>query len=606
MSQRSKPYTTNQISLINLLDRFINIPMNQRKYSWERENCLRFIKDLYYTFVENKYYEKLGSIIVLKNNECFDVYDGQQRTLTSAIMLRVMGKINEKIHSDSSKYITIDEDVTTITRNQEEIKIKYCEKHELSDFIMPKISCINPHDQEAILDIYNGMVKSYIEYIENTEEYDNSEDIEQYTCKECGAVIIRKADFIRHIKTIHNYKNHKSSLLYNTYYSFYDWITFNIKDEKQLMEFYKFLKNGTDIQYYEVEDPVFVSRIFDRENNRGTDVVKYDIVKNQILSVIPDDKKYEIYEEWERIISIKNLLYKDYGNQLIQIAIQLMNHKFERVFKYEQSFQTIINSENPYEIICKLFTIVVELDEIMNKIGEDVYGRLIIKLKKHKITWEGFKWCILPIFYTIGKIDSNLIQLIVRWSYRNSGFKTRSLNNLTYSNELIRIVNSTIEYNDYDYYKQIKNTLIHHKDEKVQKEYFNDTLINTKLQTKLIKEKLMYLETCLNTHAHIVPIGDYDIEHIIPKDNIDELQNKSLINAMGNLTLYESKNTEIIKHIGNRGLGKKPYCEKRRHYKNSNSCITKMLSKKYKTFGEEDIRIRMLELCELLNEYTDY
>ena len=86
---------------------------------------------------------------------------------------------------------------------------------------------------------------------------------------------------------------------------------------KKLIKLYKFILNDIDVQYYDCNDPEYVSRIFDWENNRGKAVETLDIIKNLILVKIPSDKKVEIYENWEllkheKIKFIKKILDKKY------------------------------------------------------------------------------------------------------------------------------------------------------------------------------------------------------------------------------------------------------------------------------------------------------
>ena len=41
--------------------------MNQREYSWETENIRKYMNDIFNIFEENKYVEKMGSIINFLN-----------------------------------------------------------------------------------------------------------------------------------------------------------------------------------------------------------------------------------------------------------------------------------------------------------------------------------------------------------------------------------------------------------------------------------------------------------------------------------------------------------------------------------------------------------
>ena len=47
MSSRSKPYTTNQMSWKSILEKHLTIPMNQREYSWEQKQIIKFLDDIF-------------------------------------------------------------------------------------------------------------------------------------------------------------------------------------------------------------------------------------------------------------------------------------------------------------------------------------------------------------------------------------------------------------------------------------------------------------------------------------------------------------------------------------------------------------------------------
>ena len=57
---RDKPYTTNQESWNTILQKKLRIPMNQREYSWGKDEILKFLDDIFKIFEEDKYVEKNG------------------------------------------------------------------------------------------------------------------------------------------------------------------------------------------------------------------------------------------------------------------------------------------------------------------------------------------------------------------------------------------------------------------------------------------------------------------------------------------------------------------------------------------------------------------
>ena len=94
---RIKPYTTNQESWNNILQKNLRIPMNQHEYSWGLTEITKLLDDIFKIYEEDKHVEKMGSIINLNHNNGNDIYDGQQRILTTILILKVAGRLSEKL-----------------------------------------------------------------------------------------------------------------------------------------------------------------------------------------------------------------------------------------------------------------------------------------------------------------------------------------------------------------------------------------------------------------------------------------------------------------------------------------------------------------------------
>ena len=71
---------------------------------------------------EGKYVEKMGSIINLNYNNGNDIYDGQQRILTTILILNVMGCLSPKLQVKIKQLLTVDTELDQLTEEQEKIK----------------------------------------------------------------------------------------------------------------------------------------------------------------------------------------------------------------------------------------------------------------------------------------------------------------------------------------------------------------------------------------------------------------------------------------------------------------------------------------------------
>ena len=597
---RIKPYATNQESWKSILGKNLRIPMNQREYSWGLEEISRFLDDIFKIYEENKYVEKMGSIINLKYNGANDIYDGQQRILTTILILKVIGCLSPKLKNKINQLLTIDTELDTLTQEQEQIK-EQCNTN-----IIPKIYCINPYDMDGLINIFNNKITSWVEYLSNFDKYESFHDHGEYVCKKCKAIIVRKHDFIRHITKQHKYiLLESSSKLCNAFLEIYNYFALKKYNEQSLINLYKFILDDIDIQYYDCTDPEYVSRIFDWENNRGKSVETLDIIKNPILVQIPNDKKIEVYERWENLKHESNNIYKKgFGQKIFNIAIQLYNNEIKRTINLEELFKSIIESEDTYLEINKFFEIVEKLFEIMAKISDDKFGRLINKTRRICLNWEAYMWCLLPIFYNTDTIDSKLIKLLTKWYFRNLQFKTRSFNNLCYSNTFIEITNKFLKDTDFNYFNAIENCLKKNKDDQLNDEDYIRSLTSMNFKSTNAIYLLLFLETVTTTDLNNVSL-EYTLEHIYCQKNKGNLSDQSLMNNIGNLTLIEGKNSNNG-HKGNSSLGSKDYSKKIESYMGSSSSITRTIAKTYKIFTEETICERNKIIVELLNKHTNY
>jgi len=220
------------------------------------------------------------------------------------------------------------------------------------------------------------------------------------------------------------------------------------------------------------------------------------------------------------------------------------------------------------------------------------------------LSWEAYMWCLLPIFYKTNNINADLIKLMTKFYFRNLQFKNRNFNNLCYSNEFIRITNSFLKNKDTDYYKEIEVCLKNNKHISINDENYCNSMKDMNFKSTNATHLLMFLETCINTDKHIVPL-DYTLEHVFCQKDKTKLSNQHLMDCIGNLTLYEGKNSENG-HKGNSALGSKPYANKKQSYSKSNCMLTRNISQNYDSFEEKNIIDRSNEIIEQLNKYTNY
>lgn len=82
-----QPVSLYDLSLLEVFNLDLRIPPYQRTYCWDKKNVLRLVRDV---FGANREY-RLGSLILQRKSEGYEIIDGQQRLATLAMLFRGMG-----------------------------------------------------------------------------------------------------------------------------------------------------------------------------------------------------------------------------------------------------------------------------------------------------------------------------------------------------------------------------------------------------------------------------------------------------------------------------------------------------------------------------------
>ena len=594
---RPRPYRTTQTDWSSILDDYLVIPMNQRQYSWKEDQLEPFLQDLIDMFEEGKYAEKMGSIIFYTgNNNKKEIYDGQQRTITILLLLLVLSKRSDAIKNAVMTKLCIDPLMDTLTTQQEQYKIEYGDSIHLLKF-----HCVNPFDNRALIQVLNGIHQSMYEYIQLDTTGGGG-----YLCTKCNTKVSRKNDFRRHlirvckIPTLLGVKNDKSCV-YDAYEYLFERIVMWNPSDDIIKRFYAFIMKDVDLQKYESDNAEYVSKIFNWENNRGTSVNGFDIVKNLILSHISDDKKVECFDKWCKLKSTEHPMYSQFGERIFNIAIQVYNKKIEFKRGDVKDFSSLLQpGKDVYKELQLFFKIVEKCIHAMTQISENRFGRLVLTNRRFHFPFDVYKYLLIPVSVITTKVNTECIELFVKLFIRTLGTRDFTYDKLSFIIHFPPLCNALFENSSLDYLTEIKSIF----KEKIglnmlQSKAYIDQILKHTFKPYNALYALYFLETCITSDNHTVSLSN-TLEHIIPQSKEEECDK---VHSLGNLTLLEGTNSKNG-HKGNSSIKDKPYEEKRNSYKTSCVQLTKQIAETYITFNEDSILQRERLLIEMLETYT--
>lgn len=85
------------IGLFNLLDKKLIIPSYQRPYEWDKSNVYILLDDIYNNYKDGININ-LGTVILNKKDNSFEIVDGQQRLITLSLLIKLLdNKANIKL-----------------------------------------------------------------------------------------------------------------------------------------------------------------------------------------------------------------------------------------------------------------------------------------------------------------------------------------------------------------------------------------------------------------------------------------------------------------------------------------------------------------------------
>jgi len=151
------------LSIGSLMEQKLIIPSYQRPYTWSEKQVIALIEDIIEAFNNKNEHYLLGNMIFYKKKEKLEIVDGQQRSITLGLMLKVLGY---KVLDNNEENNILKQEISklsykAIKDNYNLIRNKlnnYCKKNELKNFILDKcqITFITTNTQDEAFILFDS------------------------------------------------------------------------------------------------------------------------------------------------------------------------------------------------------------------------------------------------------------------------------------------------------------------------------------------------------------------------------------------------------------------------------------------------------------------
>ncbi len=525
-----------------------NIPVYQRNYDWQEENCKKLFTDIENIIKHNEEIEHfLGTVVYVltkieRDYEEYVLIDGQQRITSISLLLKAL---HEKIISEDTKE-SIWEQYLINKKSPDNIRIR-----------------LKPIESDSV---------SYKQLIDNNDDSSNSN-----VCR--------------------NYKIFKE-LLENSHYSAEQIYSALYKIELVTIKLEKDKKS---------ENPQL---IFESLNSTGLSLTQADLIRNYLLMNSEYEKQTVLYKNfWLKIeIELTNKKISDFIRDFLTMKTGKIANK-NKVYDDFKEYMRIQKELNEEAVLEELVTYSKYYNWFLNANSNN--EKINEKLKHFKYLKNTTVYpLLLSIFedtYYYKKLDEDkllkIIDLLISYIFRRTicGYKTSSINKVFAS-----IPKKILEnQNEKDIYFKIEKNLMERRLETIfpRDEEFKLNFIkyNFEKNKELLKYTLKELEQKVSNNV-INDTSNLNIEYIMPEN----------LNSEWKLELgekkFENTHLEYLGTIGNSSLIEndllrynKNFKTKKEFYQKSNIEITRNINN-YQVWTDNEIKNRAEQLYEKSKE----
>lgn len=546
-------------SISKLKDYFFLVPDYQREYVWNPEDQVeQFLIDIENEFQpgiteQNNYF--IGSIIIVKNGDKYDVVDGQQRLTTIMLSLCAIRDLfrTQQLDNKQTKYL----------QNIEEL---------LCDFDMES------DKTQVRLELQYEESRDYLDKLIQAQPYEDTE--------KTGSIIRMQEAYAKIYSYLRSYINESID---------------------KLLEFAKYFLTKIELVVIESEDLSSALKIFETINQRGASLNAMDLVKNLLFSQAKESEFDSIKTIWKEITNNLQRCKED-QKPLRFLRYFLMARYYNGILREDDIYKWIISSEgknaikyetHPLELakelkyISKRYADLVEATECM-KDGHIYSNTTNIGLvNKYKSRQHLIMLLALKV-----DCDLSVIEYLAK-QIESFFFYTATLRIQAKSNES-RFVSWAEQLRGLDSIpavsEVIENKMLPYLKEKVaqfKQEFLilNQFVYNPQYRLRYVLGKIentILQKSNLPRQGHNF-FNSLQIEHILPQtpkndfipdDYNDEEDYYNYTYLLGNITLLEGTINQAVNNCNN--LSTEEWFEKKQHeYDHSAVVSTKLLDHNY-------------------------
>ena len=552
---------------------FFNVPDYQREYVWETDDQVeQFLVDIdneYDPSQKNQNSYFIGSIIIVKNGERYDVIDGQQRLTTIVLGLCALRSLLEKSSTNEKQ----------------------------KSYLNAITSWLSSFDTKS------GSISLRLEL-----QYDESKDfLTQIVQKgeyqgETTTSIMKMDKALKRIKQ--NFSDYQKD------------------DADSLIHFVTYFLNGIDLVVIESENLGSALKIFETINQRGAGLNAMDLVKNLIFAEANEVDFAKIKGVWKSLISNLRSCGED-SNPLRFLRYFLMARYHDGILREDDIYKWIISPEGKKKLAydAEPLKLVKELEKLSKRYASLAKATSLqddggdhpsvtnigyvnkVKSRLHLVLLlapsENCTDDVLDFLAT--QIESflffsNTLGIQAKYNERIFAQWAIRLRNVVEISSIRTIVGETmIPYlsEKLGTFKQIFLSLDHHSYEPL---YRLRYILGKMENTASLKAGL---PTKGNKH-----IGGLQIEHILPqtpKGNVTSKEFEDLdaysyvVHKLGNVALLEGQINQAVNNFND--IESNWFEKKQGEYKNSTILTTNLLDHKF-IIGKDTALNRFREASE--------